>query len=55
MDSVVIVRTPHILGHILTQPYRKWQQMRMPEWAHLEMEEIDFQVRILQATMAEFH
>ncbi|CAL1130441.1 unnamed protein product [Cladocopium goreaui] len=23
--------------------FRKWQQMRMPEWAHLEMEEIDFQ------------
>lgn len=29
--------------------------MQMPEWAHLEMEEIDFQVRILQATIAEFH
>lgn len=23
--------------------FRKWQQMQMPEWAHLEMEEIDFQ------------
>lgn len=23
--------------------FRKWQQMKMPEWAHLEMEEIDFQ------------
>lgn len=37
------------------KPYRKWQQMKMPEWAHLEMEEIDFQVRILQAIIAEFH
>ena len=22
---------------------RKWQKMEMPEWAHLEMEQIDFQ------------